>query len=143
MDRKNMEKTHEKCSKCRCWRLPETYMNANGRRLKTCWHCRDYQQQIRDRDRGYPCVEQVTTIQNPEWAHLQIKPQEQSMLTAILWICNTNNTKKRFDMLEVIRKEVEETTILRHQRDVAQVDRDHLQHVQTPREEGKDDHIHI
>jgi hypothetical protein len=32
---------HEKCNKCRCWRLPEQFINNKGRRLKTCQVCRD------------------------------------------------------------------------------------------------------
>ena len=30
----------EKCPKCKCWRLPEVYINESGRKLKCCDRCR-------------------------------------------------------------------------------------------------------
>lgn len=35
------EVEHVKCSRCKCWRLPEHFLNATGRKLKTCQVCRD------------------------------------------------------------------------------------------------------
>lgn len=32
---------HEKCKKCKCWRLPSQFLNAKGRKLKTCDKCRE------------------------------------------------------------------------------------------------------
>ena len=29
-----------KCPKCKCWRLPEVYINESGRKLKCCDRCR-------------------------------------------------------------------------------------------------------
>ena len=35
------EVRHEKCPRCKCWRLPSDYLDTQGRRLKTCkTHCR-------------------------------------------------------------------------------------------------------
>lgn len=31
---------HEKCNRCRCWRLPEQFLNKTSRKLKTCSICR-------------------------------------------------------------------------------------------------------
>ena len=31
---------HLKCSRCRCWRIPVNFLNAKGRKLKTCSNCR-------------------------------------------------------------------------------------------------------
>ena len=35
------EVKHQKCTKCKCWRLPDTFLNPKGRLLKTCQKCRD------------------------------------------------------------------------------------------------------
>jgi hypothetical protein len=35
------EVKHERCTKCKCWRLPEEFLNEKGRKLKTCFKCRD------------------------------------------------------------------------------------------------------
>lgn len=40
MDHKQ-EVKHDKCPKCKCWRLPELFLNAKGRKLKTCDKCRN------------------------------------------------------------------------------------------------------
>ena len=34
------EVKHQKCPKCKCWRLPETFLNDSKRLLKTCQVCR-------------------------------------------------------------------------------------------------------
>jgi hypothetical protein len=35
------EVRHEKCPRCKCWRLPSDYLGTQGRRMKTCLtHCR-------------------------------------------------------------------------------------------------------
>ena len=31
---------HEKCTTCKCWRIPNDFLNATGRKLKTCVQCR-------------------------------------------------------------------------------------------------------
>ena len=46
------EVEHERCNKCKCWRLPASYLNAKGRKLKTCTQCRDRAAQYRAR---YTC----------------------------------------------------------------------------------------
>ena len=46
------EVVHERCTKCKCWRLPASYLNAKGRKLKTCTQCRDRAAQYRAR---YTC----------------------------------------------------------------------------------------
>jgi hypothetical protein len=35
------EVKHERCGKCKSWRLPSLFLNEAGRRLKTCQSCRD------------------------------------------------------------------------------------------------------
>lgn len=35
-----MEVNHEKCGKCKYWRLPVEFLNDRGRQLKTCSKCR-------------------------------------------------------------------------------------------------------
>jgi hypothetical protein len=32
---------HEKCKRCKCWRLPSQFLNAKGRKLKSCDKCRE------------------------------------------------------------------------------------------------------
>jgi hypothetical protein len=34
------EVKHERCGKCKCWRLPSDFLNDKGRKLKTCDKCR-------------------------------------------------------------------------------------------------------
>ena len=34
------EVKHEKCNRCKCWRLPEDFLNEKGRKIKTCLKCR-------------------------------------------------------------------------------------------------------
>ena len=46
------EVVHERSTKCKCWRLPASYLNAKGRKLKTCTQCRDRAAQYRAR---YTC----------------------------------------------------------------------------------------
>ena len=45
------EVKHEKCGRCRCWRLPEQFINNKGRRLKTCQVCRDRNKKSRKRNK--------------------------------------------------------------------------------------------
>ena len=45
------EVEHERCTKCHCWRLPASYLNAKGRKLKTCTQCRDRATQYRARSK--------------------------------------------------------------------------------------------
>lgn len=45
------EVKHERCTKCKCWRLPEQYLNAKGRKLKTCTQCRERSTQYRVRSK--------------------------------------------------------------------------------------------
>ena len=45
---------HSKCPSCKCWRIPESFLNDNNRQLKTCNKCRrkpmiDYKQLAQDR----------------------------------------------------------------------------------------------
>ena len=35
------EVKHNKCEKCKCWRLPHEFLNDKGRKLKSCIKCRD------------------------------------------------------------------------------------------------------
>ena len=35
------EVKHERCKSCKCWRLPTEFLNAKGRKLKTCEKCRE------------------------------------------------------------------------------------------------------
>jgi len=37
----NQEIKHDKCPKCRTWRLPELFLNDKKRKLKTCGVCRE------------------------------------------------------------------------------------------------------
>ena len=50
MDNK-AEVKHEFCNKCKCWRLPFEFLNAKGRKLKTCIKCRDRQKRSRDKNK--------------------------------------------------------------------------------------------
>ena len=36
-----MEVKHEKCYRCKCWRLPASFLNSKGRKLKCCSNCRE------------------------------------------------------------------------------------------------------
>lgn len=36
-----MEVKHEKCNRCKCWRLPASFLNSKGRKLKCCSNCRE------------------------------------------------------------------------------------------------------
>ena len=38
-----VEVKHYNCPRCKCHRLPENFLNAKGRKLKTCLVCRDMQ----------------------------------------------------------------------------------------------------
>jgi hypothetical protein len=42
------EVKHVKCPRCKCWRKPLEFLNAKGRKLKTCAKCRDYDKNVRD-----------------------------------------------------------------------------------------------
>ena len=44
-----MEVLHERCSKCKCWRLPAEFLNPKGRKLKTCGNCRALSKIARER----------------------------------------------------------------------------------------------
>ena len=44
-----MEVTHERCCRCKCWRLPAEFLNAKGRKLKTCENCRAFDRIARER----------------------------------------------------------------------------------------------
>ena len=35
------EVKHDKCGKCKCWRLPSEFLNPKGRLLKSCSDCRE------------------------------------------------------------------------------------------------------
>ena len=37
-----MEVIHERCGRCKCWRLPTEFLNPKGRKLKTCENCRAF-----------------------------------------------------------------------------------------------------
>jgi hypothetical protein len=44
-----MEETkHDKCPKCKCWRIPSSFLNDKGRKLKTCESCRARARQARE-----------------------------------------------------------------------------------------------
>jgi gas vesicle protein len=45
------EVKHIKCSKCRCWRLPDQFLNKTGRKLKSCFTCREYARKAREKNR--------------------------------------------------------------------------------------------
>jgi hypothetical protein len=42
---------HEQCKKCKCWRLPEEFLNAKGRKLKTCAVCRKNDRKWRENNK--------------------------------------------------------------------------------------------
>ena len=46
-----MEVLHERCSKCKCWRLPAEFLNPKGRKLKTCGNCRALSKIARDKNK--------------------------------------------------------------------------------------------
>ena len=47
------EVRHEKCKRCKCWRLPTDFLNAKGRKLKTCKKCRDVAKKHREDNKEY------------------------------------------------------------------------------------------
>ena len=38
---------HQKCTKCKSWRIPESFLNEKKRKLKTCQTCRDRDKKYR------------------------------------------------------------------------------------------------
>jgi len=45
------EVQHEKCSRCKCWRLPEQFLNDKGRKIKSCSKCRERQKRCREKNK--------------------------------------------------------------------------------------------
>ena len=45
------EVEHQKCGRCKTWRLPESFLNPKGRKLKTCQSCRDRAKATRQRNK--------------------------------------------------------------------------------------------
>lgn len=46
------EVPHEKCKKCKSWRLTEHFLNKTGRRLKTCIKCRERSRDFRKKQKN-------------------------------------------------------------------------------------------
>jgi hypothetical protein len=44
----SQEVKHFRCSRCKCWRVPEEFLNATRRKLKTCKRCRGDAKKYRD-----------------------------------------------------------------------------------------------
>jgi len=44
-----------KCTRCRCYREPQSFLNAKGRKLKTCQNCRDFDKKYREKRRCPHC----------------------------------------------------------------------------------------
>lgn len=44
---KKQEVKHEKCGRCKTYRLPESFLNQKGRRLKSCEDCREREKKSR------------------------------------------------------------------------------------------------
>ena len=45
------EVKHDKCPKCKCYRTLPLFLNAKGRKLKTCQKCRDRGKKSRDKNK--------------------------------------------------------------------------------------------
>ena len=51
MSEQKEEVKHDKCGKCKCWRLPADFLNEKGRLMKTCRFCRKLARQSRGKEK--------------------------------------------------------------------------------------------
>ena len=51
MSEQKQEVKHDKCGKCKCWRLPADFLNEKGRLMKTCRFCRRLARQARGKEK--------------------------------------------------------------------------------------------
>ena len=42
---------HDKCARCKTWRLPSSFLNDSGRKLKTCKKCREKEKEKREKNK--------------------------------------------------------------------------------------------
>jgi hypothetical protein len=57
------EVKHEKCKRCKCWRLPEDFLNETRRKLKSCLNCRNIDKIYRN---NYKCEHNIIKTQCKE-----------------------------------------------------------------------------
>jgi hypothetical protein len=66
------EVKHERCNRCKCWRLPSLFLNTKGRKLKTCQKCRDLQNAWMRNGSKIECTEEGCSFKCKSNGHLKI-----------------------------------------------------------------------